>query len=51
MLSEPETMLVRHTDALGGAPIACALHEECVYANLRVKRPGEFCFDFQHSEA
>ena len=48
MLSEPEKMLVRHTDALA---IACALHEECVYANLRVKRPGELCFDFQHSEA
>ena len=35
MLSEPEKMLVRLTDALGDR--VCAAR--CVYANLRVKRP------------
>ena len=39
MLSEPEKMLVRHTDALGRSRVR---YTKSVYANLRVKRSGEF---------
>ena len=42
MLSEPEKMLVRHTDALGRSRLR---YTKSVYANIRVKRSGEFCFD------